>query len=273
MGDLYGSTGAAISMGNAHMKSVRDFNDRVRQHNFEVADRIQSLRDQEKTTNIIQQAKDQATNLWTAKDIPGKVKAYNDYYANKASGAQTKASNPLEDTQNTLRESAAGDSTNMRNAMSEGQLTEAAGGEAKTALKGADKAVVSGLAKDGENLLNKTKLGAIGEKVGVLGSAAMGGMDLYEDIKSGKIAGNNTWEKAGNVLQIGGAAADIIGTFFPPAKLVGGILDLSSGITESIGEKLDSDKQSDDLKNQQAAETEKPEEQVSEQVVATARTQ
>ena len=27
MGDLYGSTGAAISMGNAHMKSVRDFND------------------------------------------------------------------------------------------------------------------------------------------------------------------------------------------------------------------------------------------------------
>jgi hypothetical protein len=45
--------------------------------------------------------------------------------------------------------------------------------------------------------------GVIG-KAGVLGSAALGGMDLYEDIKGGGIQGNNNWEKASNLLQIGG---------------------------------------------------------------------
>ena len=75
--DLYGTNGNAIAMGNARMQAVRDFNDRVKQHNSDVADKIQGLREQESTVDTIKQIKDQATNLWTAKDIPGKVAEYN----------------------------------------------------------------------------------------------------------------------------------------------------------------------------------------------------
>jgi hypothetical protein len=210
--DLYGTNGNAIAMGNARMQAVRDFNERVKQHNADVADKIQSLREQESTADTIKQIKDQATNLWSAKDIPGKVAEYNKWVASR------NAPNP----------------------------TEGAGG-----------AVAKGLAKEGENLVEDTALGKAIGKVGVLGSTALGGMDLYEDIKSKSIQGNNTWEKAGNLLQIGGTIGDMVGTVLPPAKLVGGVLDLASGITESIGEKLDEDKEADDLKTQQQAETQK----------------
>ena len=262
MSDLYGTNGQAIMMGNAHMDAVRDLRDRVRQHNQEVTDKIQGLKSAQQTFDILQQAKDQAQNLWIAKDIPGKVQEYNKYFADRAAGT-AKATNPGKNTE-----------VNLRDAMSEKQLSKLAGGEAETALKDADKAVVKGLAKEGENLVDKTALGAVGEKVGVLGSAAIGGMDLYEDIKSGGIQGNNTWEKAGNVLQIGGAVADIAGNFFPPAKLVGGILDLSAGVTESIGDKLDENKKSDDLKKEQEEETETPPPvSVSQPTIATGRVQ
>ena len=265
MSDLYGTSSQAISMGNARMSSVRDYNDRVREHNGNVTDAIQGLKEQEKTANTIQQVKDQATNLWTASDIPGKAKAYNDYFASRAAGT-AKASNPLENAQNTLRDAA------KSRASSTGQLT---GDISKPSqgLADADKLATSGLAKEGENLVGKTKLGAIGEKIGVLGSAAQGGMDLYEDIKSGGIAGNNNWEKTGNVLQIGGTVADMVGTIFPPAKLIGGILDLSSGITESIGDKLDADKQASDLKTQQTTETETTEAAPAQQTITTGRVQ
>ena len=265
MSDLYGTSSQAISMGNAQMSSVRDYNDRVREHNSNVTDTIQGLKEQEKTANTIQQVKDQATNLWTASDIPAKAKAYNDYFASRAAGT-AKASNPLQNAQNTLRDAA------KARVQSAGQLTSDIS-KSSPVLSDANKLVTSGLAKEGENLLAGTKLGAIGEKVGVLGSVAQGGMDLFDDIKSGGIAGNNSWEKTGNVLQIGGTVADMVGTVFPPAKLIGGILDLSSGITQSIGDKLDADKQASDLKTQQASETETTEAAPAQQTITTGRVQ
>ena len=47
MNDLYGSNAGAISMGNARTAQVRDLNDKIRQHNSDVSDKIQGLRDQE----------------------------------------------------------------------------------------------------------------------------------------------------------------------------------------------------------------------------------
>ena len=53
----------------------------------------------------------------------------------------------------------------------------------------------------------------IGKGAGALGSDVMAGMNIYQDIKSGGIAGDNGWEKAGNITQIGGAIADTVGVF------------------------------------------------------------
>ena len=77
-------------------------------------------------------------------------------------------------------------------------------------------------------------------------------MDIYQDVKAGGIAGNNNWEKAGNLLQIGGSISDIAGTIFPPAALIGGVLDLAASATDEVGEQLEESKEGDELKKQQA---------------------
>ena len=277
--DLYGTNGNAIAMGNARMAAVRDFNDRVRQHNEQVNSTIQGLRDAEATTETIKQIKDQATNLWTAKDIPGKV---NEYYKWKAS---RNAPNPTEGSIRSTRQAPPADAEPAPAVTEAGADTTEAGGEAISeganagetvsevaeSSEGADGAVAKGLAKEGEDIVEKGALGKVMSKVGVLGSAAQGGMDLYEDIKSGQIQGNNTWEKASNVLQIGGSIADIAGTVFPPAKLLGGVLDLASGITDTVGEKLESDQKSEDLTTEQQQDTEQQMQAPAQQTISTGR--
>ena len=238
------------------------------------------MKDQAQSAAQFKEIKDQAINLWAAKDIPGKAKEFNKYFADRAA-AKAKGSNPVENTSNSLTESE--EAPNVSDGMTEGQVTTDAGGEAVSegarqgetvseVAEGADSAVAEGL----ETTLTGAKAGAkaglkAGEeaaesfaskasgllgKVGVLGSAALGGMDLYEDIKHDQIQGNNTWEKASNVLQIGGSIADLAGTFFPPAKLIGGVLDIASGVTDSVGEKVEENQTEQDLKGQEQSQTE-----------------
>ena len=273
--DLYGTNGNAIAMGNARMQAVRDFNQRVKQHNDDITDKIQSLKEQESTADTIKEIKTQATNLWTAKDIPGKVAEYNQWVASR------NAPNPTEGSIRRVRTKF----TDIGDGIftSEGDVTEPsaepvseganAGETVSEVAETSDNAVAKGLAKEGEDLVEDTALGKAVGKVGVLGSAALGGMDLYEDIKSKSIQGNNTWEKAGNLLQIGGTIGDLAGTVFPPAKLIGGVLDLASGITDTVGEKLDEDKQADDLKIEQQKETEQTIAAPVQETVATGRVQ
>jgi hypothetical protein len=256
--DLYGTNGNAIAMGNARMQAVRDFNERVKQHNADVADKIQSLREQESTADTIKQIKDQATNLWSAKDIPGKVAEYNKWVASRNAPNPTEGSVRRSRTLPSQEPAPVAETTDPSpEAVSENANAGETVSEVAESSEGAGGAVAKGLAKEGENLVEDTALGKAIGKAGVLGSTALGGMDLYEDIKSKSIQGNNTWEKAGNLLQIGGTIGDMVGTFLPPAKLIGGVLDLASGITESVGQKLDEDKEADDLKTQQQAETQK----------------
>jgi hypothetical protein len=273
--DLYGTNGNAIAMGNARMQAVRDFNDRVKQHNNDVVDKIQGLREQEKTADTINEIKTQATNLWTAKDIPGKVAEYNKWKASR------NAPNPSEGSVRRTRQAPDADaepapvaSTTEASAeaVSEAAPNAETVSEVAESSEGATGAVAKGLEKEGGEVA-ESAFGKAAGKVGVLGSAALGGMDLYEDIKSKKIVGNNDWEKASNLLQIGGTVGDLVGSFFPPAKLVGGVLDLASGITDTVGEKLDEDKQSDDLKTQQQKETEQTIAAPVQQTVATGRVQ
>ena len=288
MSDLFGVNGAAVAMGNARMQQVRDFNDRVKEHNDNVLNQIQGLREAQKSADTIQAIKTQATNLWTAKDIPGKVAEFNKYYADRAAG-KALGTNPVQNTVNNLKQQAQSKASGF---LDQAKSTTQAGGEAiseganaaesvSDVAKSATSAVGKGLtstlegaaaAKDAAGGIAGKVSGALG-KVGVLGSAALGGMDLYEDIAHGGIQGNNNWEKASNLLQIGGTIGDLAGTFFPPAKLIGGVLDLASGLTDTVGEKLDEDKQADDLKTQQQQETEQTIAAPVQETVATGRVQ
>jgi hypothetical protein len=79
--DLYGSSDAAIQMGNARRQQVRDMNDRIAQHNKDVSDKIAGLKDQEATTSTVKDIEATGKALWTGSGMPGKVKAYQDYRA------------------------------------------------------------------------------------------------------------------------------------------------------------------------------------------------
>lgn len=286
--DLYGTSANAVAQGNARNSQVRDLNERIREHNTDVANKISGLKDQVKNTEQLKDLQQSAQALWTGKGMPDKVKAYNDYYANK------KATNPTTQSETTTRSAA------QENPAPEGDAqtpadTEGAGAEApaeSTAVTETEE--VSGATGEaGEVGAEGSKLtggiesavgkgskiaGKFGEGAGVLMSAGAGAMDIYQDYEDSKrdghfeIAGNNAWEKAGNVLQIGGAVADVAGVFFPPAKLLGGVLDLASAGTNEIGEKLD-DKPDQTLDTEQQQETEQTISQPATQTLTTGRTQ
>jgi hypothetical protein len=268
MSDLYGTTNAlAIQQGNARLQEVRDLNERIKEHNADVANSIQSLREQAKTSETIQAVKDQGQALWAGAHMPSKIKAYNAWKASRnatnptASAVKTQTQTVTKNTTPTTEpQETAGPA---EEAVEEGGLGRSAGEAAESATKD--------IAKDLGGKLKSAGAGAVGEEVaetvggkvaglaGGLMGAAQGGLDVFEDIKAGGIAGNNNWEKAGNLLQIGGSIADIVGMAFPPAALLGGVLDLASGATDAVGEKLDADKKSEDLTQEQKQETEKPE--------------
>lgn len=102
----------------------------------------------------------------------------------------------------------------------------------------------------------------IGKGAGALGSAISGGTDLYEDLKAGKVAGDNGWEQAGNVTQIGGAISDVAGVFFPPAELVGGVLDLVGGALDGIGEFFEGDKKKQEVQKTEQEAVQQQKEQI-----------
>ncbi len=268
-----------VAMGNARTAAVRDLNERIRQHNTDVANKIAGLKDQEQTTKTILGAKDTAQALWTGKGMPDKIKAYNDWKAKKAAD-KAATNNPKSEEETTQSENAAENEPISNDATSdsqqaaeteapaepvaEGAPTSETGAVQSTgeAAEGAESALSDGLKTAGKNVLKtegeaagKSLLGKAGEAAGVLGSAAVGGVDLYEDIKDRKIEGNNAWEKASNIMQIGGSLADIAGTVYPPAKLLGGILDLASAASEQVGEATDSTT-TDKLNKEQSQETE-----------------
>lgn len=267
--DLYGSSDAAIQMGNARRQQVRDLNDRIAQHNKDVTDKISGLKDQEATTATVKDIEATGKALWTGAGMPGKVKAYQDYRAANAAGT-AKATNVVENTAATqsadslsFRQKLFGkqEITAPTTATEEGGLSRVATSATEEAatdvgeslankVGGATGAALKTGIKDGAEELGTTLLGKAAKGAGALGGLAVGGYDIYQDVEAGGIAGNNNWEKAGNVLQIGGAAADVVGTIFPPAALLGGVLDLASAATDEVGEKLDETQKQDDLTQQ-----------------------
>ena len=276
MADLYSTNGQALAMGNARRQEVRNYNEQVKAHNDDVANQISGLRDQERSADTIASMKATGQAMWTGSDMPNRIKAYNDYMSNPKAGnpvsqaistAKSKVSSIADDAQAKLSsviptEGVAEGSITGESISS--QIDKVAGSGGKSMLADGIK-TSEGIAESGAK-----KLGAV---AGVFGETAQGGLDIYDDIKAGGIAGNNNWEKAGNVLQIGGSVADIIGTVFPPAKLLGGILDLASAGVNTVGQSEDSSKASADLTAKQGAETQKTISAPVSQTITTGRVQ
>ena len=256
----------AIALGNSRRQAVRDLNERIQQHNSDIANQISQAKDQVKTFDTIKKAQDTAQSLWTGSKMPDKIKAFNEYMSDQ------KASNPTTQSERTTADNVTEPNDVATTAeqnpteppaepVGEGTNTgESASEEASTATSD----IVDGLKNTGavteEGAEKLSQLASVGGKIakgaGALGATAIGGLDIYNDIKAKGLAGNNNWEKAANLLQIGGSFADIAGTVSPPAALLGGILDLTAGALDAVGEGEDT-KETDDLTAQQQAETEK----------------
>lgn len=105
--------------------------------------------------------------------------------------------------------------------------------------------------------LSEEGAGRLMRGVGVVGSAAQGGYDLFEDIKAGHVVGSNGWEKAGNITQIGASALDLIGIAFPPAEIAGGVLSVVGGGLDAVGEMFESKKDKEGAEQQEQDTEEK----------------
>lgn len=291
--DLYGTNGNAIAMGNARREQVRELNERIQQHNTDVANSISEQFDQKKTTEQIRDAQQKAQALWTGAHMPDKIKKFNDWKAKRAGGDGK--SNPIsnEASEQADRVSEAGPPAEVETPEPEApaadELATSTGPAASEATDGleqvagkssgavadiGEEAAVAGLKSGAKSALKEGAISGLGKVAGAAGgimAAAQGGLDIYDDIKAGGIAGNNNWEKAGNLLQIGGSIADIAGIAFPPAALIGGVLDLASAATTAIGESEEEGKEAgeekSDIQSQQEQQIAAPEQQT----VATGR--
>lgn len=287
MSDLYGSSDQSVALGNMRHKAVRDYNERIKEHNDQVATTIQGLKDQVQNNATIKEAQDVAQNLWTGHGMPDKIKAYQDWRAARAqqqagatapeevqAQAQTESATTISDDAETPAQSTT--DAAQPEPVDEGSPAGLGAEEEAETLTGRIKSGIvntTGISKEGlEEGLEMAGKGAT-----VVGALGIGGMDVYNEYKSlseGKgLSGDNWEEKTGNILQLGGSIADIVGTAFPPAKLLGGILDLSAGALDVAGEKIAEGQKEGELDTEEEGEEEQGEAQAEQQTAVTGRVQ
>jgi len=253
--DLYSADVGAIQEGNMRSQAVMNANNKVREHNNNLAGQIASLKSSQKTGDVVEGLKDAIGGTIASGKIAGKVQAYKDWTAGqKASNPTSQATNELSETADkapTAPPTTEDPSVKLTDTgdgvfESEGAVVD----DQKGALSRAGKSIKSSLGVSDE------ALETAGKGVGELASVGMAGMDIYKDIKAGGIAGDNWASKASNVLQIGGAIADLGGTVFPPLALLGGTLDIASGVSGEVGDLIDSGKQDQETDKLQQQQTE-----------------
>lgn len=256
--DLYSSDVGAIQEGAMRSQAVMDANNRITEHNNGIAGQIAQLKSQQKSADTEEGIKDAIGGVISGGKIAGKVKAFQNWNAKpSASNPTTQANNDLSDTADesstappteedpstTLKDE--GDGVFSSDAPLEGE-SEGVMSRAKSGVKDA-----LGISDEGAE--------AIGKGAGEIASVGLAGMDIYKDIKAGGIAGDNWASKTSNILQIGGAIADIGGTVFPPLALLGGVMDIGAGVSGEVGDLIDSGKQDtadDTLAQQETEQTE-----------------
>ncbi len=254
--DLYSADMGAIQEGNMRSQAITKANSMIQQHNDKLAGTIAGLKSQQKSADIENSIRDAIGGIVASGKISGKVQAYKDWNANQ------KASNPTTQEQNRMEENTeneSGPETTTESAVEEGaEESEGVMSKAKTGIKNA-----LGVSDEA--------LETAGKGIGEITSVGLAGMDIYKDIKAGGIAGDNWASKSANVLQIGGAIADLGGTIFPPLALLGGALDIASGVSGEIGDMIDDGKQEQKTDDLQKSQTETQIQQVQQQPVSTGR--
>jgi hypothetical protein len=254
--DLLSTNAGAIAEGNARMKAVQEFNQRVNDHNDQIANQISSLKTQQDIASIGSQAKEALAGAWTGRGIPDKIQAYKDWKASVSKGT-----NPDDAGRNSVSANADPDDEPL---FDEPAPPGGVGQEAEEESKSLTSRL-SGISDE--------TLDTVGKGIGTLGAVGTAGFDIYKDFSDGKphLAGDNWASKASNALQIGGAIADVGGLAFPPLALAGGVADLLSAGAGEIGDLLDlsKEKTEDDKTAQSQQETTIA--QPAEQIQSTAR--
>jgi len=263
--DLYSSDYAGIQEGNMRSKAVMDRNQAVQEHNNDVATKIASLKAQQQTGDIETAGLQAVQQFWAGGKIPNEITAVQEHL--KAGG--TLFSNPVSQAQTEAQKAVSDAKTGARGFFTKQEVTAPETPAIQTS-EDARSALEAGTEETAEGLGSTALKG-----LGGITALATGGMDIYKDIESISqghgIAGDNWASKTSNILQIGGSIADIGGTVFPPAALLGGVLDVAAGVFGEVGTGKEAVKQTQDDTNLQQQETEKTEAVSTVAPVATGR--
>ena len=237
--DLFQSDVGAINSGNMRNQAAETANEAIQFHNSELAKQAQGILQQGQQGLSAQRTQQQISGVMSgfmeAKGLKAGIESFKNYRAAQAATA-VKPNTTTEPNVTATPEGAAAQGTADTNptAVEHGAITA---GEEDTGKTGSmfhnGLKSITGISDDA--------IDRVGRGVGALGSAATAGIDIYNDVKQGKL-GDNGFEDVGQVAQIGGAISDIVGTAFPPAELLGGALGLVGGIFSDIGEAVDSKK-------------------------------
>lgn len=266
MSDLYSSNVANIH-GNMRNEAISSYNRNVINANNSLATTIQGLKQQQKENEYLSSAKNLVSSVYSGGAYSTKLADHTAFV--KAGGSTTglpeiadafrknpsdmlekmgnkaleranpegvaeavrsTVSSPLDEhiASNTRELNPSSVEAEGRVGVSEAEHTEQMGSslgrEGVSALEG------------GSELASTGKwVGRVGKGLGIAGGIATGGMAIVEDMKPGHWDKMNTAEKVANVGQIIGAGLDVVGTIAPPIALVGGVVDILSGIIGGAG--------------------------------------
>jgi hypothetical protein len=226
-------------------------NQAVQEHNNDVATQISNLKSSQTTGDVVQGGLQAVQQFWSGGKMPNEITAVQEHFAkggtlfsNPTTQAQVNAQKGLSDTATKVGKMEENPPTLTDEG--DGIFSSVEGAEeglGSTALKG-----LSGIT-----------------------AVATGAMDIYKDIEAGGIAGDNWASKTSNILQIGGAIADLGGTVFPPLALIGGVTDVAAGVFGEVGTVKDEQQQQQDDTTLQQKETEQEETVSAPQTFTTGR--
>jgi len=267
--DLYSSNVGSIH-GNMRNKARAEYNSHIIDNNNALANTIAGLKEQQKENEYLSSAKNLVSSAYSGGAYATKLaehkafteaggsgfgikQAYRNLRANpegsleaisnrvvervNPEGVQQSLSQAQSPLDAHVEEHGTPSSEAVDNPMAEGRagVSEAEHGEEMASSLGREG--VSSVEGGAEALASTGKwVGRVGKGLGIAGGLATGGMALADDFKGGfHIAGHNTAEKIANVGQIIGAGLDVVGTIAPPLALLGGVVDILSGIIGGAG--------------------------------------
>jgi hypothetical protein len=255
--DLFSSNVGSIH-GNMLDSKFAQVNAGINNANNQLADTITGLKEQQKENEYLSSAKNLVSSAYSGGAYNTKLEAYKKFVDEGGQGlglkqAGREAVQEIRSTGEGLRDAGKGikeavfSKSPLDEHISTSKITTAGemGAEGRTGLSHAEHVeemgskLIKGGLQEGEEFVGKAGnlAGKLGKGLGIAGGLATGGMALFDDFKGGNfhLQGDNTAEKIANAGQIIGAGLDVIGTVAPPIALIGGAVDILSGIIGGVG--------------------------------------